>query len=255
VRSRRADVRFQPKANLKSGLRQEKSCKITGMKGSVLFSCCIWASALVTAQPAAVLLEACNAVQDSTIRLECLKAAVGEVKRKAPHDALSRAFIGFQGSLASGMSLLSYQAGVQELARELAIYRSEAPPEAAAGLAMLHSALETYSDASAFWNASITFYARRDSSFAYPGGLPMQMVGLEWMLRKYDLPVRKSDIWGVNGGVPTDAGRQALWTHARAESERGFALLANPPQATGADTKFVGPGTDALIDAGAKNGK
>ena len=199
------------------------------MKRKVLAVALLVAVGAINAEVPAVLLEACNALQDSAKRLVCLKAAVGDVKRKPTHEAVSRAFIGFQGTLASGMSLRSYQAGVQDLARELAIYRSEAPPEAATGLVMLQSALETYSDAGTFWDAAISFYARRDNGIAYSGGLPMQMVGLEWMLRKYALPTRKSDIWGINVGVPPDAGRQFLWERARAESERAFAYLVNGP--------------------------
>ena len=172
-----------------------------------------------------------NSLQDAQKRLECLKAAMGQTARAPSYEAVSRAFVGLQGSLSSGMSLLSYQAALQDVARELAIYKRDAPPAANAGVVKLQEALDTYGDAATFWRAEIGFYAYRDNAIAYGGGLPMKMVGLEWMLSKYNnMPTRKSDIWGINVGVLPDVGRQYLWSKARSDADEGLALLANPPK-------------------------
>lgn len=172
-----------------------------------------------------ILLEACNAIQESDKRLECLKAAVGTARPNAPYDAVVRAFVGLRGNLESGISLNAYQAVLNELSRELAVFSREAGDDAKPAVAKLQEALDTYTDAATFWGAAIRFYARRDNGIAYGGGLPMQMVGLGWMISKHDLPTRKSDIWGINVGVPTDLGQSTMWAKANARAEEGIELL------------------------------
>jgi hypothetical protein len=190
-----------------------------------------FAVALAQAQPAGVLLEACNALQDSAKRLECLKAAIGESQQKAPakFEAVTRAFVGLQGGIDSGMSYRAYQSAIVDVARELAIFARDAAPEHAAGVHRLQTALDTYGDAGTFWVRAIEFYARRGNDIAYSGGLPMKLVGIEWMIGKHSLPTRNSDIWGLNAGVPTDVGRSLLLRKARVQAEEGLKLLTSPP--------------------------
>lgn len=192
--------------------------------------------------PSTVLLEACNLIAQADKRLECLKAAVAQMQQPAKvtvHDALSRALVGLQGSLESGMSLRTYETAVQEVARELAIFKRDAPETASPALTRLQNALEVYGDAGRFWAASIEFYARRDNRLAYSGGLPLNLAGVAWLSSKYPgLPTRPSDFLGIQVGVPTDAGRLYLWKKAREEAEAGLALLQGRTQAP-APTKPV----------------
>lgn len=143
------------------------------------------ASSFASAQIPEALLEACNAVQDPAKRLECLKQASGRffpaaaASTNASDDALRRTFIGLQGSLDSGISLINYQTAVNDIAREMAIYERDAPASASIGLSKLKDALDTYTDAGRFWSEAISFYARRDNGVVYFGGLPVRQVGLE----------------------------------------------------------------------------
>ncbi|MRD49694.1 hypothetical protein GHT07_20685 [Caenimonas koreensis DSM 17982] len=95
-------------------------------------------------------------------------------------------------------------------------------------IAKLKEALDTYMDAGRFWDAAITFYARRDNSVAYFGGLPVRQVGLEGLVAKHGLPTRNADLLGLHVGVPTDVGRQTMWTKATNLSEVGLRYLRDP---------------------------
>lgn len=190
------------------------------------------------AQPA-VLLEACNAIQDSAKRLECLKAAAGPAATQpAAHEAVVRAFVGLDGALSSGMTIASYQAAVQDLARELALFKRDAPPAAAPAIERLGKSLDVYGDAATFWAEAIRFYSRRGNDLSYGGGLPVGMVGLGWMLTKYGMiPKAHADMLGINVGIPVDAGRRYMWYRAKELADEGIALLKQPPAPTASATE------------------
>lgn len=176
-----------------------------------------------------VLIAACNAIEDSAKRLECLNAAMAKpVPQVDRTEAVERAFAAFQSNLEVGISYNNYQVALLELGRELTMFERSAATGDAPGVAKLREALETYKDAGTFWEAAIRFYARRDNGISYGGGLPMNMVGLGWMLSKYNLPTRNSDIWGINVGVPTDLGRSMLWKKAREDAANGLEMLKAP---------------------------
>jgi hypothetical protein len=176
-------------------------------------------------QAPAVLLEACNAIQDSNKRLECLKAAmgVGVAPSKAPAtESLERALTGLQSSLDVGISYVNYQSALLDVAKELAIFKKAAAAEFAGGIEQLEQSIETYKDAGTFWEASIRFYSHSDNSLAYFGGLPVNQVGLGWMVSKHDLPTRNADLLGFHLGVPTDLGRSSMWSKAKTLGEAGL---------------------------------
>lgn len=185
------------------------------------------------------LLEACNAVPDSVRRLECLRQATTRVGSSATpltlvsHDALRRNLIGLQGSLDTGVNLVNYLAAVNEIARELAIFEREAPKSDSLALLKLREALDTYADAGKFWKEDSSFFAVRSNSNAYFGGLPMRLVGLEWMIDKHALQTRNADLFGIFRGVPAQTGRTTMWTKAKALADEGLLYLRDP---TAADT-------------------
>jgi len=184
--------------------------------------------ALLSAQPS-VLLEACNSIGDATKRLDCLKAAAGLPQQSASHEGVVKAFLGLHGMLESGMSLRSYEVAVQDVARELAIFKNSAPSVDPAVIESLETALQTYADAGKFWARSIEFYSRRGNDLAYAGGLPVDMVGLGWMVGRYGLPTRNSDIWGINVGVPVEQGRSHMWRKAAGQARAAIDILKDPP--------------------------
>lgn len=203
----------------------------------------------VFAQAPAVLIEACNSIADAERRLECLKAAMSAGKQSAPaapsFDAVERAYSDMAASLSTGISYNNYLHALLALGRELAAYAAKAPPEAKEALAKLEESLDTYKDAGTFWETAIRFYSRRDNGLSYFGGLPVGMVGLDWMVRKHGLPTRNADLLGINVGVPTDAGRSAMWIKARRLAGEGIDLLKAPAPKTTQPEPAATPATPA----------
>lgn len=179
------------------------------------------------AQSTSVLIEACNSIQEPAKRLECLKAAIdASVGKKsnsaAAIDPLKRAFSDMQASLEVGISYNNYQVAVLDLAKSLAAYKIDAGEEGSVNLPLFDAALEAYRDAGIFWERSISFYARRGNDLAYGGGLPVSLSGLDWIVGKYGLPTVKSDIWGLERGLPVQSTRIEIWRIAKAKADQGF---------------------------------
>jgi hypothetical protein len=196
-------------------------------------------SAIAHGQVPSVLLEACNAMQDADKRLECFKAATNrQSPAPAPYEVLSRTFIGLQSGLGVGVSYNNYQAALLDVAKELGVFERSAPPEATAAIVNFRQALDTYKDAATFWQASIEFFARSNNS-TY-AALPVNLVGLEWMVDKHKLPTRSADLLGFNVGVETDLGLRKMWRDAAEQAAVGFRLLGDPA-AVAASDKIVAP--------------
>lgn len=190
------------------------------------------APVIALAQTPAVLIEACNSMQDSAKRLECLKAAMEGSQAPAKKDLMEpvrRAFSNMQSSLDVGVSYNNYQLAILDLARSVSAFKQDAGPGGAESARHFDAALETYSDAGTFWERSISFYARRDNAIAYGGGLPVELNGLDWLVSKYDLTTSRSDLFGLHRGLPVQQTRATLWSIARERAEKGYAL---PTQAT-----------------------
>lgn len=202
----------------------------------------LFATAAAIAQPQAVLLEACNGIADAARRLECFKAAMAAgagrsegAASNASLEPLARALVGLQGSLSTGTNLISYRASLDSVARELAIYEREAPIDRAAGLRKVKQALEVYSDVERLWSADIEFFARRDNRIAFMNGLPYGLVGLEWLVKKYDLTTGRADLLGFNSGLNTANAMQSLWGRAKVAADEGLLALKDPASAARAE--------------------
>lgn len=203
-------------------------------RGCIL-ACLIFGAGACAAQISDALIEGCNALQDSAKRLECLKAAVARPSAfRSNIEPLERAFLGLKSALSVGMSFNSYHSALQDVAKEIAVYEKDAGPEQGPGIVRVKEALDTYRDAGRFWEAAISFYSRRNNSLTYFGGLPVQQVGLDWMVSKHGLPTRNSDLLGFFVGVPTDQGRTVMWLKAQAQADEGMELLRKPAVATAA---------------------
>lgn len=183
------------------------------------------------AQVPLILAEACSLLPLPEKRSECLAVAAtagGGAAAKAVEqswEAVERVFTGLDGAIAAGaLSHNSYQALLLDVSKEVAIFEKRAP-ERQEQARMLSSSLAAHHDALRFWGEWISFYARRGNGMSYPGGLPMKMVGLDWMIAKYNLPTQKSDVWGINQGVQQGVGMRAIWDAASRESAAAFRQL------------------------------
>lgn len=191
-------------------------------------------SAAANAQAPAVLIEACNSIADAEKRLECLKAAMnvgGASATAQPLSAVTRAFAGMEASLNAGISYNNYQLAVLDLAKAVAAFKQDSGEAGATSAPLFESAVEAYSDAGVLWERSISFYARRGNDIAYAGGLPVSMNGLDWLVTKYSLATGKSDIWGLERGLPVQPARADIWRFAKGKAEAGAKAYGAKPGA------------------------
>ncbi|MFN9473554.1 hypothetical protein [Acidovorax sp.] len=208
----------------------------------------------VAAQPALVLLEACNAISDPAKRMECLKAAMGAAGTSAPQaerrqvavDALKKAFGNMQAGLDIGTSYNNYQVAMLDLAKAVAAFRQDAGEFAAPAMASLNASLEAYRDAAVFWEHSIDFYARRDNSLAYAGGLPVGLTNMEWLVRKYGLPTVRADLLGFHSGLNVTNTRTTLWAYAGSKYNEAFQALTPPAPPAEVDPSLDAPTRSAV---------
>lgn len=207
-------------------------------------------SGTAPAQTPSVLLEACNTLQDAEKRLECLKAAIGSSPNVAAAntgavDTLERAFGALQAGIDVGMSYRDYQTSVLDLAKSLAAFKQQMPN---IPTALFDEALGAYSDAGMFWLRSIEFYSRRGNDLAYSGGLPVSMNGLDWLVPKYGLATVKSDIWGIERGLPVQPTTSQIWAIAKTKADGGIkrARVPSTPKASTASIDSSDPEVQAV---------
>jgi hypothetical protein len=111
-----------------------------------------------------------------------------------------------------GVSYNDYGPYVQRFAIALDSYRAKVQGyEELQAADLLAEALTAYNDAREFWRADIDFYAQRNNSLAYAGGLPFGLLGLAPIVAKYSLPTRNADLFGFHQGVPRGEGLAKIW--------------------------------------------
>lgn len=160
-----------------------------------------------------------------------------EPRRNEPIKAVRRAFTSIQGATEAGTSLNQLRDLLQTAVSELANAKKDAGPEHAVAVKHYQEALDIYLDSARFWEADIRFYSRSDNRNAYGGGLPVDMVGVGNIVDRWRIPTRKSDIWGINRGVPRDAGLSHLWRLA----DEQIKLAEAPPAPTPTDAAASEP--------------
>ena len=185
-------------------------------------------------QTSSVLIEACNALENSERRLACFKAAInvdnGKIQdsntKTIAIQAAEKAFTRMQSNLDIGISLNNFQTALLELASPLAELKRVGGSELSAeGIALLDQALQAYSDSAKFWQTSINFYAQRDNKLSYFRGLPIGLTGMEWLVSKYQLSTVNADLLGLHRGVHVDSTRSKLWAIASDKSAKGLGIL------------------------------
>lgn len=205
------------------------------MKKLVFAAACLVAGPAI-AQAPLVLIEACNAILEADKRLECLKAAMGSNAAAAKPqaiDAISGAFAAMQASIGVGISYSNYQVAMLDLAKALAAYKQEVGEAGRESAKFFDAAVEAYSDVGVFWERSIAFYARRSNEVTYSGGLPVSMNGLEWLVAKYSLGTVKSDILGIERGLPVQMTRAQIWVIAKQKADEAMRVARLPSAKSG----------------------
>lgn len=173
-----------------------------------------------------LLSEGCMQLGDVDKRLRCMRAlealeaaaGTGRPAVAAPsagYDGLWRPFLAISAATETGVSYLQFGPLVQAAATELAVLRSRPMTDAETEAGdLLASALEAYRDSDTWWDRDIRFYARRDNSLSYGGGLPYDLVGLTYLVAKYGLPSYKADLLGFHQGVPRSVALRKMWGQA-----------------------------------------
>lgn len=221
-----------------SDLASTKKMQIKKYLATIL----VWPT-LVAAQTSDILIEACNSMQDSARRLECLKAAVQATssKKASTSEALKIAFSNMRAGLEVGISYKNYQAVLLELAKALSQFKQNPGEAGAAAIPAFDAAIESYTDAGTLWQRSIDFFASNANTLTYRGRLPVGLTGLDWLVRKYSLRTSKADIWGLEAGIESDSSRRLIWDFAKQKEEEGFFLLSNigKKKALNTDTPYT----------------
>lgn len=184
------------------------------------------------------LLEACNAMQDPTRRLECFKQATAKATTPAPaavvhHAALRDALIALDGQLNQGISLNNYNQAILVPAREMALFESKVnPAEHSEAIGALRAAMQAYSDAGRFWNASISAGARNRGPFTSSSVITyddMTLYGVGDLVGKYSMPTRSAGPFGALSGVSRYDGVSTIWAVARKNYQEAFRILDGKP--------------------------
>ncbi|HEV2612513.1 MAG TPA: hypothetical protein VGU61_19785 [Noviherbaspirillum sp.] len=168
------------------------------------------------AQPAVQAIPAAPAVPEAPVKEIAAKRA----------ETIFASVAAMKSVIDIGVSYNDYQPYIQRIAVDLGQYRQAAQlPEEKDAVALLEKALEAYGDARDYWQADINFYSRRDNRLAYAGGLPTTMAGVGGIVSKYDIPVQKSDIWGINHGATRGVALSRIWSVADESVTAAKALL------------------------------
>lgn len=183
----------------------------------------------------ASIIQTCQGLKRQSDRNKCLEeafksasitkpmVAVASLPEKSKRDIASkRAEQVFsyaqeiQSVIGLGVSYNDYSPYIQKFAIAVDQYKSAAElPEEKDAAAFLVNAIDAYRDAREYWGADIRFYSNSDNYTSYPGGLPSQLAGTGHILNKYQIPISKSDFWGLFEGARRDLALTTIWQFAK----------------------------------------
>jgi hypothetical protein len=166
-----------------------------------------------------VLLEACNNLQDSAKRLQCLKEATQAPAVKAPQPAerMRAAMLTLQNAVNSGVSLSQYRALRLEFVREVGAFKASAPEDVEA-IGWLDESLTAYTDAERFWAANLQYGG--STHLLDPDD--MAQLGMGEFVKKYSLPF--TDLYW-NKWLGLD-GLPAIWRFAKEMADRASSRMS-----------------------------
>jgi len=174
----------------------------------------------------AILLEACNNIQDSGKRLECLRELTKNSKNdssQVDYRKLKQSFISLQAVVASGVNLENYNRAILEPSKELAIFKSENPNANAEAIEYLENVVVAYNDAATIWRSSI--FDTEEVGFFLGKQLPYEKRGLTPIINKYNIPTQSATFARY---VTRDTALPVIWAWARQYANSAFRLLDAP---------------------------
>lgn len=181
-----------------------------------LFGLCLATAGLAHAQQS-VLMDACNALKDPGMRLDCFREATqcqSGIPEQKPLSKLKEIVIGMQSAIEGGLTLGQYEALLLEFSRELGLYKSKQPPDEV--VALLDQAAEAYRDADTFWRSSIS---RGGSGLLLQEDMADLSMGT--FIAKYSIPLTKKN-WNL--WVSREDGVSAMWAYAKNLTDKAFVL-------------------------------
>lgn len=172
------------------------------------------------AETKSLLVEACNAITDSSKRLQCLKAAISkQVNNDSQEvDELRKAFGKISAKTKAGINIRKYSDEVLDLAASYEAYKvSGAVDQRAAP--HFEKAFDAYNDARTFWDSfiknskDVTFVGRVAYATFYP---------INQLTQKYKLNVEQVMLAKF---VRLQPSLSTMWNIAEDEASKGFKLL------------------------------
>lgn len=219
----------------------------------LLLGLVIAATSCISLAQSSLLLEACNNIPDTKKRLLCLQEliklapknalatppqvpmpapvplpadspvtpAYSVTQQAAPNTtAIKRLFVSMQAAVKAGLSLNQYQSLVLELAKEIAIFKSENPSASPKGVDRLEMALRAYQDGETIWHAKI--FDSIDGGLFVGRILPVESNNFEGLIRRYGLPTGS---FVFTKTLLPEESLTIIWTYALDVSKHGFRYL------------------------------
>ena len=174
-----------------------------------------------------ILIEACNGIKDDAKRLSCLQEIMSSKSQNFTQtdngiQDLKKAFASISGAVNSGINFQKYQAIALEPSKALSVLTAinkDVEPDV---IEHLTKSAEAYKDAETLWRAHI--YNGQDAGIMFGRILNYRMAGLDWLVKKYQLP---TNTVLFNENVPLNPSLSIIWREANANASKAMELLDN----------------------------
>lgn len=174
-----------------------------------------------------IILEACNKIENSKIRLDCFNEAI-KIKsepqlsnqidqEKIAIDKTQKAFFMLQEVIKRGTSLNNYNILIIDIAKEVGSLKLTLKGEMPYMIGILDDAIIAYNDAAILWHTSI--YESQDGGILVGKILNPDRTGLSKMVVKYKLPTETKLF---NKHIPFEIAIQKIWDHAENLTREAF---------------------------------
>ena len=183
-----------------------------------------------------VLLEACNAIDNRSKRMECLsdlvrlhteKTSTGnlnDIKSTAVGRAKA-AFAAITEIVRTGVSYNNYSVAILNPAKELGILRQEVPSLDEIALDKLDQSVRAYNDAATVWRASI--FQSKDTGIFKVKVLIPELAGLTQIVNRYRLGTTTVLSYPH---LPADTAITKIWGEAEVLWKQAFEIVDGLPQ-------------------------
>lgn len=174
-----------------------------------------------------ILIEACNGIKEDAKRLNCLQEIMSSKSQNFAQtdngiQDLKKTFASISGAVNSGINFQKYQAIALEPSKALSALTAinkDVEPDV---IEYLTKSAEAYKDAETLWRAHI--YNGQDAGIMFGRILNYRMAGLDWLVKKYQLP---TNTVLFNENVPLNPSLSIIWREANANASKAMELLDN----------------------------